>query len=185
MFGAMGEVISKSELAERCAVEPATVSAWIRRGHLTPPALMADRRIDVEAAVDQLRGRLDPARSCTQFDGAVAPSDAAPSLIEQQRRQRIEEGELRLSRMRREEAEALGQYVRADTVKRQWARLIGQAIAAFEIFLLLDLPGQLGLDSQQTADIRTAWRAFRERQAATIEQSAPSPSPDLTKDDQV
>jgi hypothetical protein len=56
-------IVSKSKLAARLNVRRAAVSAWIKRGHLTPPALREDGRIDYEVAVAQLADRLDVAKS--------------------------------------------------------------------------------------------------------------------------
>jgi hypothetical protein len=163
-------IISKADFARLLDVEPAAVSVWIARGKLSTPALTEDGRIAVEEALKQLRERVDPVRSSVDFggeDAADSSSGNGTSLIARQRVQRLAEGELRLARLRREELEQRGLYVRAADVRRQWGRLSSQILAAFENFLLRDLPIELGLDHEQTMRMRVAWRAYRERQAET------------------
>jgi len=88
---------TSSGFARRLNVEPAAVSLWISRQKLTAPALREDGTIDVKLAVEQLRERLEHARSDTDLerallhvaddeagDGGPATSTTA-ALIERQR----------------------------------------------------------------------------------------------------
>jgi hypothetical protein len=138
---AVGDVITKSEFARRAGVEAAAVSAWISRGQLTPPALLEDGRIDVQLAGAQLRERLDPARTTLDFERLLDP-DADPSarggpaaLIERAREQRIEENDLRLRRLKREELERARSLVPADAAAQSHARHFEELLTAVEQWL--------------------------------------------------
>jgi hypothetical protein len=173
----MGEVVTKTEYARSKGVTPAAVTAWLARGHLTSPALRADGRIDVEMADGQLRERLDHARRATDVDrpppaDAASPPPAAAALIERQRQQRIEENDLKLRRLRREELERAGHLVDADAMARAHGRSFEELMTAIEQWQLGDLAPQLGLSREQIEVVRREWRAFRARQAAAALRQA-------------
>ena len=176
----MGEVLTKSEFARRGGVDPAAVSMWINREHLTPPALTEDGKIDVELAVGQLRERLDLARHTVDLDRFLEPEpppqSAAAMLIERARQQKVEENDLRLRRLRREELERAGELVRADAAAQAHGRHYGELLSAIEQFLP-ELAVKLGADREGVAIVRREWRAFRERQADAAAQRAAALSP--------
>ena len=171
----MGEVVSKSEFARRVGNEPEAVSMWISRGKLTAPALRDDGLIDVDLAVEQLRGSLEHARSSTDLERAA--SAGAPeggqsvtgALIEQQRRQRIEESELRLRRLRRDELEAAGKLVDAEAIAAAHTKAIEELLGAVEQWLP-DLAVKLGAGREGIDVARREWRAFRQRQAGAASE---------------
>jgi hypothetical protein len=165
----MSEIITKGEYARRRGVSDQCVSMWIARRQLTTPALKADGTVDVALADEQLRERLDPARSSTCFGQPdlddAGPQAARSDLLDRERRQRIEEREIRLARLRREELAARGVYVRAADVRRSHNQMLAQLIAAMDQFVIGDLPTRFGFTNELRAEIRKEWRAFRERQA--------------------
>ena len=67
----MGEVVTKSEFARRVGDDPAAVSMWIKRGHLSGRALTADGMIDVDIAVAQLP-RIEHPRITTDLESATS-----------------------------------------------------------------------------------------------------------------
>jgi len=172
----MGEVVSKSEFARRLDVTHEAVSRWIAIRKLTEPALTADGKVDVELAVAQLRERLEHARSDTDLEralrvvdddaaeAAAPPVNATAALIERQRAQRVEENDLRLRKLKRDELERAGQLVRVDSVTAAYGRSLGQLLAAADNWIS-DLAGELGLSAEQLAAARASWRRFREREA--------------------
>jgi hypothetical protein len=177
----VSEIVSKSEFARRLDVDPAAVSAWISRKKLTAPALRDDGTIDVELAVEQLRERLEHARSDTDLERAAsaladAPegdgaSSASPTaaLIERQRAQRVEENDIRLRKLRIEELERAGRLVRLDAITTAYARSLGQFLAATDNWIT-DLAGELGLSAEQLVASRASWRRFRTREADAAAQ---------------
>ena len=174
----MGKVLTKSEFARRGGVDPAAVSMWISRGHITSPALLEDGGIVVELAVAQLRERLDHARHTVDLsrflvpdEAELPPQSAAAMLIERARQQKIEENDLRLRRLRREELERAGELVRADAAAQAHGRHYEELLSAIEQFLP-EVAMKLGADREGVALMRREWRAFRERQAQAAEQRA-------------
>lgn len=61
----MSEILSKSAYARRCGRTPASVSQWIKRGQLTPPAVRRDGKINVALADQQLAMTVDLSRGRT------------------------------------------------------------------------------------------------------------------------
>ena len=171
----MGEVITKSELARRCNVKQAAVTAWLARKKITAPALLADGRIDYDLALGQLRERLDPRRSTTAFDKSpredARPPTGAAALIERAREQRIEENDVRLRRLRREELEQAGTLTQTEAVARAHARHFEELLGAIEQWLP-ELAVKLGADREGVALARREWRLFRERMAQAAEDRA-------------
>lgn len=171
----MGEIVSKSEFARRRGVDPAAVSMWIARGQIWGSALTADGKVDEQVAIEQLRQKLDPARSLTPLDdlggNGAGDSDVphvSASLIDQQRSQRIEEAALRLRRLRAEENERAGKYMVTTNVEREWNRLLGQLVDETEAWIA-DLVQELGGGAEELAIARQSWRKFRQRQAENAE----------------
>jgi hypothetical protein len=173
----VSEVVTKSEFARRLDVDPAAVSLWISRQKLTAPALRDDGMLDVDLAVEQLRQRLEHARSSTDLgraassalddvpgDDAPAPPSATAALIERQRQQRVEESDLRLRRLRRAELETAGQLVRSDAITAVHARAVEELLQAIEQWLP-DLAVRLGAGREGIDIARREWRAFRQHQA--------------------
>jgi hypothetical protein len=170
----MGEAITKIAYARRHGVTPSAVSRWIDRHHLTSPALLPDGRIDPEAADAQLRERLDDARHATDMDHSpdeAAATSAAAALIERRRVQAIEEADLKLRRLRRDELVGAGTLVRADTVARVQGRLLEELLAEIEQWLP-ELTAKLGAGREGVDIARREWRAFRQRQAEADDRRA-------------
>jgi hypothetical protein len=173
-------ILSKAAFAARHGIARSTISKWISRGQLKPPALRADGRIDVAAAERQLRALLDPARS-TAINGG---GDDAAGLIKRQREQRIERGEIDLRRARAEERERRGEYVRAVDVARERGRFWQQFLQTLENWLLSDMPHQLALDPDARAALRKSWRRFRERESDAAQQRADTMPPFIDDDEE-
>lgn len=155
-------IMSKTAFAARRGVGVSTVSKWIERKRISGDALTADGRINVTIAEQQLGIRLDVvrsegARAASQIAGGDEANEPAASV-----REKILEVELEQKR-RRLEVER-GVYVRADQVRAERGRALKQMIAAIDNWVG-ELPAELGLDQTQSAQIRSAWRRFRERQA--------------------
>jgi hypothetical protein len=166
----MGEVLTKTEFARRGGVEPAAESMWIARQHLTPPALLDDGRIDVDLAVEQLRDRLDHGRAAVNPDRFLAPDDVDAAgasrfsaLNERQKLQRIEENDLRLRRLRREELEQAGSLIDVEAA----GKVVGRALS--ELWTDID---RWGLDNFGAEAWRPAFRAFRQRRSDADERLA-------------
>jgi hypothetical protein len=160
--------LSKSAFAARHGIARSAVSKWISRGQLTGDALTRNGRVNVAVAERQLRALLDPARSQTAINGS---DDDAAGLIAAQRRQRIEEGEIRLRRLRAEENARRGRYTLTSDAERSLNRSLQQLVAAIENWLP-DLIVQVGGDAEALAIARKSWRAFRERESAAAEARA-------------
>jgi hypothetical protein len=165
----VGKIVTKAELARARHVSAAAVSAWLRRGKLTAPALLPDGRIDYDVAIDQLRERLDPARSRTEVPDGDAPARSNLAVLtERQREQRVEENDLKLRRLKREELERAGALTDTDAVAKAHARHYEELLAAIEQWVP-ELAVKLGADRDGVALARREWRGFRDRQAQAAE----------------
>jgi hypothetical protein len=177
----MSEVVTKSEYARRHGVTPGAVTAWLARGHLSAEAVTADGRINVEIADAQLRERLDHARHATDVDHPPAGDDAvttpaAAALIERQRLQRIEESDLRLRRLRREELEHAGTLANVDTMGKVIGRRLQELWASLERWgqdqLLAELRRDIAAGGNGIEVWRREVRAFRAARAEADERLA-------------
>lgn len=175
-------ILTKSEYARLHGVKSHTVSMWIARGHLTPPALREDGMIDVELADMQLRERLHALKSTGKGSGpqslfngtpvaaATAATDTPPVATEAQ-----PPGELNTLRIRRERvlvedaerkvALARGELMPVTEAEAVWMRELTDLLIGIEQWLP-DLVTKLGGGRSQVDLARAEWRAFRERRAA-------------------
>jgi hypothetical protein len=167
-MGYMVEVKTKSEFAALLGINPAAVSNYIRRRKLTAPALTADGRVNVKLALAQLRitldGRLSSAkrvRKPAAGNGHAPPDD----LADRERQQRIEERDIRLRRLLREERVSRGTYLLASAVEREHGRLIAELVSAIERWIIGDLPALLACDPATRVVIKKAWHQYREFQS--------------------
>lgn len=170
-------ILSKSAFATRRGIGVSAVSNWIERKRISGEALTADGRINVDEAERQLGVKLDTVRSEGARSAVRLPDDgtdfAEPSLREQILAVELEQ------KRRRLEAEK-GVYVRADQVRAERGRALGQMMAAIDNWLP-DVAAELGLNAEALADMRASWRRFRARQADALTAEAAA-LPELLSD---
>jgi hypothetical protein len=179
----VGEVITKAEFARRGGVDSAAVSMWQSRGHLSPPAVLPDGRIDVDLAVVQLRERLDLNRQTVDLDrflideeGGTSSSGNSSALVERLRLQRIEEQDIKLRRMRREELEHAGSLVKTEEAGKAFGRQLQELWADLDRWGADVLIPAVRRDVTAGGNGIEAWRhelrSFRQRQADIAERRA-------------
>ncbi len=164
----MSEILSKSSYAAARGVTPGAVTNWIARGKLTPPALRADGKIDVELADKQLGLGLDPVRAASAGDrqhqqsaGGSTPGWSENEKASQQLlRARALSASVDAERKRRDLNAERGKYTLSDQAAAEWAKMLGAFLQRVEEGFA-DLAIDLGLDREQLAGLRKFWRAQR------------------------
>ena len=146
-------ILTKAKFAERRGVAKSCVSNWIQRGHLTPPALRADGRINVELADQQLGVMVDLVRSLGQTQrprpAGFAQKLTAPMPPTENVRQQLRELERQLGEMRAQAAD-----VRR---KRQ------DFLSACENWLIGAILDETELSLEQFQKVRASFRLFCQR----------------------
>jgi hypothetical protein len=162
----VAEILDKRQFAARLGVADITVRQWIARGKLSGAALTEDGKVIVGIAEAQLKRHLNPTRGRPR--GATKPG----SFSERLQQQKLDEGAIRLRRLRREELAERGRYVLADGIERTFVRGYQQLVGAVESWLLYDLADLLSLSADGRATLRTAWHRFRTREAEAAQGRA-------------
>ena len=183
------KLVSKGQYAALRGRSPSAVSAWIKAGQLTAPALQG-RKINVEEADRQLAERLDPLLSAARARrSAVASSNtgsAFRSLSEAERSQneylaaRAASARLRLERERRELAAERGRYVLVTKIREEFGRGIAEHLQSVATSLPA-LAEHLGVGPQGLLVLRKWWRSRCEH-TANVNRLEARDYPDFAED---
>lgn len=136
-----GEVVSKGQFAALRNVSPGRVSQWISEGKIKKSALVGEgrnARINVKAAVLQLRGSLDVSQAggnglATNLDlQPAAPSPAVDLIAEAIKQQRLDQLRRANRQKAEEEAARSGKYIETADAIRQLGTVASQLMSVVE-----------------------------------------------------
>jgi hypothetical protein len=190
MTGKLDEIATKKRFAEIAGVSCARVSQWLGTKQISGAAIIGEgrhARINVQMALAQLRMRLDvdqriangkakldPPKGSHGTKVAEATSDAAPTVDERLKAQRLEQLELANERAREDAAARAGVYTRADDVRQEMGRLVGKLVTLVDSALVEFSTAIAERSDMSSRDalhlLRSTWRTIRER-AADNEQA--------------
>lgn len=196
--------LTTTQLAEQLGVSKGRVSQYVKAGQLDG-CFEGDgraRRFDLGKAAKALGRNLDAGqmmgngaatkrtvKALSRGDDVPAPrpADQRPSdLLDPQDPDRYEmartaKAEEEARRLRRQNAEAEGQFVLASEAARQTKRIIAQEIAQFETMLrdaARKVADELGVDYRETRQILIAtWRQHRGQRSEALSQQAEQAEP--------
>jgi hypothetical protein len=178
--------MTKTEYAAHAGVNQSAVSNWIKRRHLTPPALRPDGMIDAGIADMQLSRSVDPMMSAganrRAMRGAAPMTDGEDDITAwsptnkanfQLLRARAVSASVDAEVKRRKLNEERGKYVLASSVEAEWTRTLSGFLLDVE-GSFVDLNAALeGLDARERLlAIRRWWRGVRARAAAANREAA-------------
>ncbi|SER50073.1 hypothetical protein SAMN04490244_101277 [Tranquillimonas rosea] len=200
-------MLSTTELATRLGVSKGRVSQYVSAGKLDGcyQGKGRARRFDLAKVGEALGKRLDQGqlmgngsetraalRTLAPEDEGATPAPAAPNApptglgaselprgdSDRYNMARTQKAEEEARKLRRQNAEANGQYVLASTAALQARRQISQEIAEFESVMrdaARRVADELGVDFKSTrAILLEAWRAHREHRAETLTERSAS-----------
>jgi hypothetical protein len=171
----VAEILTKSQFAALLAVNPAAVSNWIRRQRLTPPAVRADGKIDVDLARAQLGRTLDAGQRAIRQPGAdhgapaTGGADWSPSAqaSTQLLRARALSASVAAERSRRELMAERSKYMLTAEAEAAWARVLSDIMLQVEQSFadLAIVLQQAGSVREKEIALRRWWRNQRLRGA--------------------
>ena len=174
----MTEILRKSAYAAHHGKSPAAVSAWIRRGQLTAPALRADGCIDVTLADRQLGLTVDPTRSAARQPKTLlaSPASGGPASSDDDAARQLMRAkavivQVQAMRAWRELQHEKGRYMLAEGVKQAWTQTLREFAQLLEE-AVRDLADELGLDQAARIAVRKWWRRTREKAVSQARAAA-------------
>jgi len=181
--------VTKGQLAAIAGVSPGRVSQWISEGKIHGDALIGEGRsaqINLDVAREQLGITLDFVQRDAQ--ALAKPAAAAPTVTPQQQRLhdvKVETAEIELNRLKRQELEAQGLYVRTAEARQAWGRELADLISGIEQDLPdwgLRIERELSVDHKRaTSLLRQLFREFRTKRA-DLARNAAFARPELIAD---